>query len=56
MILKKSETIILDYKTGVPNEKDTKQMKEYIATLQKMEMPDVKGYVFYTYNNELRAI
>lgn len=56
LILKKSETIILDYKTGVPKEKDTKQMKEYIETLQKMEMPDVKGYVFYTYNNELRAI
>lgn len=56
IIFKKLETIILDYKTGVPKEKDSKQMKEYISTLQKMEMPDVKGFVFYTYNNELRAI
>jgi ATP-dependent exoDNAse (exonuclease V) beta subunit len=54
LILKDSETIVLDYKTGVPSKKDEKQMQEYIATIQKMDLPSVKGYIFYTYNNELR--
>jgi CRISPR/Cas system-associated exonuclease Cas4 (RecB family) len=54
LILKEHETIILDYKTGIPKQKDEKQMLEYILTLEKMELPSVKGYIFYTHNNELR--
>lgn len=54
LILKEFETIILDYKTGVPSKKDEKQMKEYISTIEKMELPSVKGYILYTFNNELK--
>lgn len=54
LILKESETIILDYKTGMPSKKDEKQMTEYISTLEKMDLPSVKGYILYTFNNELR--
>ena len=54
LILKEHETIILDYKTGIPKQKDEKQILEYILTLEQMELPSVKGYIFYTHNNELR--
>ena len=56
IILKKNETIILDYKTGIPSAKDEKQISEYITTLQKMEYPNVKGYLFYTALNELKVV
>lgn len=56
IILKKNETIILDYKTGIPSPKDEKQIKEYVSTLQKMDYPNVKGYLFYTVMNELRGV
>jgi ribosomal protein L16 Arg81 hydroxylase len=56
IILKKNETIILDYKTGIPSAKDEKQISEYVATLQKMDYPNVKGYLFYTALNELKGV
>jgi hypothetical protein len=56
MIFKTDETVLLDYKTGVPTQKDEKQMREYIATLKQMELPNVKGFLFYTFNNELKEI
>jgi hypothetical protein len=56
IILKKNETIILDYKTGIPSAKDEKQISEYVATLQKMGYPNVKGYLFYTALNKLKVV
>jgi len=56
IILKADETIVLDYKTGIPTKKDEKQVREYVKTLQQMNMPSVKGYIFYTSLNELRLI
>jgi ATP-dependent exoDNAse (exonuclease V) beta subunit len=56
IILKNDETIVLDYKTGIPSAKDEKQVREYVKTLQQMDMPSVKGYIFYTSLNELRLI
>jgi ATP-dependent exoDNAse (exonuclease V) beta subunit len=56
VILKKDQTIILDYKTGIQKPSDFKQMKEYIQLLQEMSFPDVSGYLYYTSNNELIPI
>jgi ATP-dependent exoDNAse (exonuclease V) beta subunit len=56
IILKQNETILLDYKTGIPKEKDARQMREYISTLIEMELPAVKGFLFYTHTNELIAV
>ena len=56
IIRKAQETIVLDYKTGIPTAKDEKQVREYVKTLQQMNMPSVKGYIFYTSLNELRLI
>lgn len=56
IIFKSNETLVLDYKTGLPTKKDEKQVLEYIKTLQQMDLPSVKGYIFYTSLNELRPV
>jgi ATP-dependent exoDNAse (exonuclease V) beta subunit len=56
LILKPAETIILDYKTGLPSTKDEKQVRAYQKVLQTMGYPDVRSYLFYTSINELRLI
>lgn len=54
IILKAAETIVLDYKTGMPEAKHIKQVQQYVKTLRIMDYPDVKGFVFYT--GELRLV
>lgn len=54
IIIKKDETIIIDYKTGLPSQKDAKQVNEYRLTLEAMGYPNVRSYLFYTTLNELR--
>lgn len=56
IILKSDETIIIDYKTGLPNQKDEKQVKEYVALLRSMKYPNVSGYLFYSAIDALRIV
>lgn len=56
MILKPTETVVIDYKTGIPKPKDISQIDEYITLLNTMNYPNVKGYIYYTNTNELIAI
>jgi len=56
IILKETETILLDYKTGIPTQKDVKQMLTYKLILEQMGLPDVKAKIFYTATNELRSV
>ena len=56
IILKQTETIIIDYKTGLPGKKDLKQILEYKAIMQDMTYPDVKCYLFYSATGELRLV
>lgn len=53
IIFKPTETIILDFKTGIPKKQDTKQVKSYVQTLSKMQFPKVKGCLYYTELDEL---
>lgn len=53
IILKKDKTVVLDYKTGQPQEKHKKQLEEYCSVLQEMNYPNVETYLFYTRNFEL---
>lgn len=41
------ETIIIDFKTGSPREKDHFQVREYIDIMQEMGYPGIKGYLVY---------
>ncbi len=53
IILKKDETIILDYKTGAMNSKYNKQLSTYVNLLKQMELPNVKAFIYLTTTNEL---
>lgn len=54
IILKKDETIVIDFKTGMANEKHLKQVQVYVNTLREMKYPKVRGIVFYT--GDLRMV
>jgi len=52
----KNETSVLDYKTGVPSDKDVKQIRQYQRALAAMGYPEVRAYLYYTALDELRLI
>lgn len=54
IIVKPNETIVIDYKTGIPNAKHLVQVQLYADTLAEMGYPNVRGIVFYT--SELRLV
>lgn len=56
IILKENETIVVDYKTGIPNKKDIKQVKLYKKVMEEVGYSNVKGYLFYTSVNRLELV
>ena len=56
IILKESETILIDFKTGVPKSADEKQIRKYHNTLQEMGYSAVKACIFYSSLQEIRCI
>ena len=53
IIFKDGETIVIDFKTGVKKDKDFKQLQEYVLTLQEMDLPSVRGFLYYTQSREM---
>jgi ATP-dependent exoDNAse (exonuclease V) beta subunit len=53
IIFKDGETIVIDFKTGTRKEKDFDQLQEYVLTLQEMELPAVRGFLYYTQSKEM---
>lgn len=53
IIYKKDEIIVIDFKSGIPNQKHYKQVNDYVSLLFQMENKPVKGFVFYTTTSEL---
>ncbi|MCH2230008.1 MAG: UvrD-helicase domain-containing protein [Crocinitomicaceae bacterium] len=56
IIIKEDRTIIIDYKTGLPGNKDIKQIKSYQHVLESMSFPQVSCYLYYSSLGELRHI
>lgn len=56
IIEKKDCTIVVDYKTGLPKQKDVKQVKMYKKVLTEVGYPSVESYLFYTHSNDLQLI
>ena len=54
--ISQNETSVLDYKTGVPSDKDVKQIRQYQRALAAMGYPEVRAYLYYTALDELRLI
>lgn len=53
IILKRNQTVVLDYKTGQPLKKHNKQLQQYRSVLQEMDYPNVEAHLFYIKNFEL---
>ncbi|MCO5259823.1 MAG: UvrD-helicase domain-containing protein [Crocinitomicaceae bacterium] len=56
IITKDNQTIVVDYKTGQPLKKHTKQVQQYCSVLQEMDYPNVEGYLFYTKELKLERV
>jgi ATP-dependent exoDNAse (exonuclease V) beta subunit len=54
IIFKEDETIVIDFKTGIPKAQHLKQVQLYADTLREMGYHQVRGIVFYT--SELRLV
>ncbi len=56
IILKEQETIVVDFKTGIPKNKDIKQLKNYKGALSNMGHTSVKAYLFYLLDLRLEEV
>lgn len=58
VILGDNETIVIDFKltTLVRDPKHIEQLKGYIQFLERMGLPNVKGYLYYFLQNEMEEV
>ena len=50
------ETHVVDFKFGRPHPEYLDQVREYMQLLRTMGMPDVKGWLWYVYNNKVEEV
>ncbi len=50
---KRQKAIVIDYKTGMPNDKYVTQINQYAFALQEVGYIEVEGYIFYTSTQKL---
>lgn len=57
VMLGKNETIVVDFKFGSPHAEYEDQVRQYMHTLEKMDYPNVKGYLWYVLDgNKVKQI
>ena len=47
------QTIVVDFKFGTPQPDHQPQVQQYMQLLQQMQMPQVRGYLWYVYSNKI---
>ena len=50
------ETHVVDFKFGRPRTEYLDQVREYMQLLRSMGMPNVKGWLWYVYNNKVEEV
>ena len=50
------ETHVVDFKFGSPKAEYHEQVREYMTLLSSMGMPNVKGWLWYVYNNKVEEV
>ena len=50
------ETHVVDFKFGHPHSEYLDQVREYMHLLRSMGMPNVKGWLWYVYNNKVEEV
>jgi ATP-dependent helicase/nuclease subunit A len=56
LLLKDSNAIVIDFKTGMKTKADQKQVQSYMEILRQMGFKDVEGFLLYTRDQEVIAI
>ena len=56
VMMKDGNVIVVDFKFGNPKESHRKQVREYMNLLTEMGYTQVRGYLWYVFNNELEEI
>ena len=56
VMMKNGKVVVVDFKFGKPRREYTYQVKEYMDLLLQMGYSNVKGYLWYVYNNEIEEI
>lgn len=51
-----NSAIVVDFKFGKANSEYNEQVKNYMLLLKKMGYTDVKGYLWYVYNNNIEEV
>jgi ATP-dependent exoDNAse (exonuclease V) beta subunit len=49
-------TIVVDFKFGSQREEYHQQVREYMQLLQQMGHPQVEGYLWYVYSNQIKEV
>ena len=56
VMMKDDEVVVVDFKFASPKESYQRQVRDYMELLEKMGYPNIKGYLWYVYNNEIQEI
>ena len=56
VMMKGKKVIVVDFKFGKKKENYNRQVKEYMNLLTSMGYADVKGYLWYVFENELEKV
>ena len=50
------ETHVIDFKFGSPKPEYHEQVREYMQLLERMQMPHVRGWLWYVYSNKIEEV
>ena len=56
VMMKDGQVVVVDFKFGKPQPSYNNQIKEYMMLLREMGYTNVRGYLWYVFNNELEEI
>jgi hypothetical protein len=51
-----TETHVIDFKFGREHDEYHEQVSEYIHLLREMQMPNVRGWLWYVYSNKIEEV
>jgi len=51
-----TETHVIDFKFGRPKAEYSEQVGEYMHLLSQMQMPNVRGWLWYVYSNKIEEV
>jgi ATP-dependent exoDNAse (exonuclease V) beta subunit len=56
VLLAENETLVVDYKFGLPHPSHRQQVQQYITLLQAMHYPNIQGFLWYVEQRQVEQI